>query len=108
MPYFLFFLADPPVQNSQNNDPVIQVEQNPSNAPFPIPAGQFNLTEAVAIEVQKFLQANHSQMQEKQMTLLDLQIEKERVLIEKEQIQVAKEKLLLQELEFRIENQMEK
>ena len=61
--------------------------------------------EAVANEVQlqinKFLQANHFEIQDRQKTLLDLQIEEKKAQIKKENLQCL-------ELQLRIEEQKKK
>ena len=60
-----------------------------------------------ANETQRFFQANHSEIQERQKMLLDLQIEEKKVDLELKKTQLEKEQLQCRELKLKIE-QLEK
>ena len=98
-------LAHSSVQNNENSSqehltPILvpQVATEISSAPM-------NLTEAVAIEAQKFFQANHAEIQEKNKEFLDLQIEEKKVLIEKQRVLTEKERLLVEKEKVQIERE---
>ena len=81
--------------------------QSPPNSKKPWAASTGDPNQNDTKETQKVFQANHSEIQERQKMLLDLQIEEKKVDLELKKTQLEKEQLQCRELKLKIE-QLEK
>ena len=107
---FFSILAHSSVQNNGNSSqehltPILVPQVPTEISSAPPPNTPMNLTEAVAIEAQKFFQANNAEIQERNKEFLDLQIEEKKVLIEKQRVLTEKERLLVEKEKVQIERE---